>query len=208
MTDIMKLAAQWGDARIMATRDRATNDEVLQARDALQSAIEALQAESASMKQIAELNAHIAIDLKAEREALQSKLDAMGKGEPVAWIKYLIGAEAKPNGQCYDIVFVACDGYEPLYAAPKALAPEPLTDKEDWDVRGILASKLRVFHRTTEAEAEELISLFSSMKSRTPLTQPEVVEAFCNTPHNVQYVSVFDAGVRFAEKHHGIGVTP
>lgn len=50
MTDIMKLAAQWGDARIMATRDRATNDEVLQARDALQSAIEALQGEVERLK--------------------------------------------------------------------------------------------------------------------------------------------------------------
>ena len=37
-----------------------------------------------------------------------------------------------------------------------------------------------------------------------PLTQQEVVDAFCVTPHQVQYVSVFDAGVRFAEKHHGI----
>ncbi len=35
--------------------------------------------------------------------------------EPKAWIKYLIGAEAKPNGQCYDIVFTPVDGYSPLY---------------------------------------------------------------------------------------------
>lgn len=41
-----------------------------------------------------------------------------------------------------------------------------------------------------------------------PLTQTEVVDEFCKLPHQVQHVSVFDAGVRFAEKHHGIGVKP
>ncbi len=37
-----------------------------------------------------------------------------------------------------------------------------------------------------------------------PLTQEQVVEGFCKTPHQVQYVAVFDAGVRFAEAAHGI----
>ena len=45
---------------------------------------EALHAESASLKQIAELNAQIAIDLKAERDALQAKLGELTKQEPVA----------------------------------------------------------------------------------------------------------------------------
>ena len=40
---------------------------------------------------------------------------------------------------------------------------------------------------------------------REPLTQQEVVDGFCKTPHQVQYVAVFDAGVRFAERAHGIG---
>jgi hypothetical protein len=40
---------------------------------------------------------------------------------------------------------------------------------------------------------------------RQPLTQTEVVEGFCNTPHDVQFVSVFEKGVRFAEAAHGIG---
>ena len=39
---------------------------------------------------------------------------------------------------------------------------------------------------------------------RVPLTQQEVVDGFCKTPHQVQYVCVFDAGVRFAERAHGI----
>ena len=39
---------------------------------------------------------------------------------------------------------------------------------------------------------------------RKPLTQRQVVEGFCKTPHQVQSVAVFDAGVRFAEAAHGI----
>lgn len=38
------------------------------------------------------------------------------------------------------------------------------------------------------------------------LTQTQVVEGFCSLPHDVQYVSVFEKGVRFAERHHRIGV--
>lgn len=37
-----------------------------------------------------------------------------------------------------------------------------------------------------------------------PLTQAQVVEAFCALPHQVQFVTAFDQGVRFAERHHGI----
>jgi hypothetical protein len=37
-----------------------------------------------------------------------------------------------------------------------------------------------------------------------PLTQQEVVDGFCKLPHEVQFVSVFNAGVRFAEAAHGI----
>lgn len=44
----------------------------------------------------------------------------------------------------------------------------------------------------------------SAADLRLPLTQEQVVDGFCKTTHQVQYVSVFDAGVRFAEKYHGI----
>ena len=37
-----------------------------------------------------------------------------------------------------------------------------------------------------------------------PLTQAKVVEAFCALPHQVQFITAFDQGVRFAERHHGI----
>lgn len=37
-----------------------------------------------------------------------------------------------------------------------------------------------------------------------PLTQREVIDGFCKLPHEVQYVKVFEAGVRFAEAAHNI----
>lgn len=73
--------------------------------------------------------------LEAERDALQSQLDAMGKGEPVAW-------QFRTNGKHWHVVQVCPpdDAYDkgtlsPLYAAPKAMAP--LTDEQvyfgQWD---------------------------------------------------------------------------
>jgi hypothetical protein len=44
----------------------------------------------------------------------------------------------------------------------------------------------------------------SPQHPRQPLTQAKVVEGFCKQPHDVQFVSVFNAGVRFAEATHGI----
>ena len=39
----------------------------------------------------------------------------------------------------------------------------------------------------------------------TPLSQEAIVQGFCSEPHDVQLVSVFRSGVRWAEKQHGIG---
>jgi hypothetical protein len=41
-----------------------------------------------------------------------------------------------------------------------------------------------------------------------PLTQDQVVDAFCKLPHKVQYVAIFQAGVDFAERRHGIAASP
>lgn len=55
--------------------------------------------------------------------AIQSTLAAAPKAEPVQqptlWFRPLVGAEAKPNSQCYDVVFVdpKDERYQPLYAA-------------------------------------------------------------------------------------------
>ena len=37
-----------------------------------------------------------------------------------------------------------------------------------------------------------------------PLTPDEALDAFCKTPGIRQHVQAFVAGVRFAERHHGI----
>lgn len=40
---------------------------------------------------------------------------------------------------------------------------------------------------------------------REPLTQAQVVDGFCSTPHAVQCVGAFSDGVRYSERAHGIG---
>ena len=42
-------------------------------------------------------------------------------------------------------------------------------------------------------------------RSKPALNTEEILDDFCKQPHNTQYARVFEAGVRFAEKHHGIG---
>lgn len=55
--------------------------------------------------------------------AIKATLTVAPKAEPVQqpalWFRSLVGAEAKPNGQCYDVVFVdpKDERYQPLYAA-------------------------------------------------------------------------------------------
>jgi hypothetical protein len=50
----------------------------------------------------------------------------------------------------------------------------------------------------------DCISNQPAAQPAVPLTQKQVVDGFCKTPHQTQYVAVFDAGVRFAEAAHGI----
>lgn len=53
---------------------------------------------------------------------------------------------------------------------------------------------------STIAEAADALQALE----RVPMTDAEVVDGFCKRPHNVQFVSVFSDGVRFAEAHHNI----
>jgi hypothetical protein len=77
--------------------------------------------------------------------------------------------------------------------------------------RRMAAVKVSNFYGSIIKDAEKeierlhgLVLQHTAPPQRQPLTQTEVVEGFCKTPHSVQYVSVFDAGVRFAERKHGI----
>lgn len=68
-------------------------------------------------------------------------------------------------------------------------------------------SKAQKEKREALAERDGLQAKVTAMEAAPtvqPLTQSQVVEEFCKLKHNTQYVTVFDAGVRFAEKHHKI----
>lgn len=58
--------------------------------------------------------------LCSERDALRAELAAIKGQEPVLWFRSLIGAQCKPDGRCYDVVFSPCEGFMPLYALPPA----------------------------------------------------------------------------------------
>lgn len=80
MTDIMKLATDYAQACYnLANPDSYDAERAEEARAALQSAIEALQTECADHKENAVRNARIAVSIRAERDALQSKLYAAPK---------------------------------------------------------------------------------------------------------------------------------
>jgi hypothetical protein len=51
---------------------------------------------------------------------------------------------------------------------------------------------------------DRVSELLTEQPAPVPLTQQQVVDGFCKTLHQTQYVAVFDAGVRFAENQHGI----
>jgi hypothetical protein len=76
----------------------------------------------------------------------------------------------------------------------------------------ISPKQLLALAQTASLELDKVIEVFrmaaqpapNVASPRVPLTQQQVVDGFCKTPHQTQYVAVFDAGVRFAENHHGI----
>jgi hypothetical protein len=72
--------------------------------------------------------------------------------------------------------------------------------------RDALQAKADALFRANIAINDQCDALQAQLaEKREALTHQQVVDAFCNLPHNVQYISVFDAGVRFAEKRHNIG---
>lgn len=130
MTDYENLMDEFAESQ------KLTFSERHKARSALQSAIEALQKEVSTLDVLLEECkmdwsgdvTQIKAEHKHEIQAMQAKLAAMGKVEPVAW-------QFRTNGKHWHVVQVCPpdDAYDegtlsPLYAAPKALAP--LTDEQ------------------------------------------------------------------------------
>lgn len=128
MTDIIKLADDYANEPIdMYALDPRKYRDMYRAD--LQSAIEALQAEVAEHKENAMRNARQAVAFRAERDALQAKLDAMGKGEQAAFEYWL--ESVHPSGDATEVKqkWEASAAFRDWHnAAPKALAP--LTDGE------------------------------------------------------------------------------
>lgn len=56
--------------------------------------------------------------MAAEVEQVRAELEAIKGQEPALWFRSLIGAQCKPDGRCYDVVFSPCEGFIPLYALP------------------------------------------------------------------------------------------
>lgn len=118
MTDIMKLADDYATEAAKYTAPNASPVGTIKTRAALQSAIEALQAENERLE--------LALENACRKsEALQAKLTALEKQEPVA---HFGSAYVNENGVHITTVLgpVAIPQDAKLYAAPKAL--EPLKD--------------------------------------------------------------------------------
>jgi hypothetical protein len=141
------------------------------------SAIEALQAENERL-QSALSQCRDAFPIPAKGSPLeQDWAAAMGEPESVPdFVKASVDAMGKGEAVAYRAWFDADNGARWLFT----LWPEEERLDVEWE------------------------PLYAAPKALAPLTQEQVVEGFCNTPHQVQYVAVFDAGVRFAEAAHGI----
>lgn len=87
-----------------------------------------------------------------------------------------------------------------ISAAPSEADLEKFCDAFDWDGWTDQKAAQRAFARAALAKWGKT----SPPAVVEPLTQAQVIEAFCALPHQVQFVTAFDQGVRFAERHHGI----
>jgi hypothetical protein len=113
MTDYTKLIERLNKIPV-SVEDWKTVEETVAAIDALQSQLDtAIQSSAHWQHQCTEL---------------QAKLDAMGKGEAVAYIQTQKGGEVELVWDKDEELEGELYAYSPLYAAPKALAP--LTDEQ------------------------------------------------------------------------------
>lgn len=92
-----------------------------------------------------------------------------------------------------------------------ALIAEKAEPQSEFDVRGILASKLTCWHCLSGKEAQELVDLFEQ-RDRQPLTDGQILQAWEN--HTIPIFSESRRGInpivfaRAIEAAHGIGGKP
>jgi hypothetical protein len=89
---------------------------------------DALQAENERLTMRLKLTSDTMNSYNMQRAALSEQLDAMGKGEAVAYIQTQKGGEVELVWDKDEELEGELYAYSPLYAAPKALAP--LTDEQ------------------------------------------------------------------------------
>ena len=85
--------------------------------------------------------------------------------------------------------------------------------KQEWDIRGDLASSLKCWHRLTGAEAAELVEftrdrLEVAQQVQEPLSLEQIVaivEAIDDT--GLSHIRVLELFTRAIERAHGIGVS-
>lgn len=90
-----------------------------------------------------------------------------------------------------------------LATQPPAVQGEPVWIQPDHLQKARIAPFLcRV--EPTKRIADFVPLYTASPPSREPLTDDAILDAFCHTPGIHQFVQAFKAGVRFAERAHGI----
>jgi len=114
-------------------------NQLFDAAKVLEAERDALQAECAEHKENAMRNARQAVAFRAERDQLQAQLDAMGKGEAVAYIQTQKGGEVELVWDKDEELDGALYEYAPLYAEPKALAP--LTQQQRMGVWNVVKTE-------------------------------------------------------------------
>lgn len=55
------------------------------------------------------------------------------------------------------------------------------------------------------SQAADMLEADAQQAKQVPMSDDQIIATFCTTPDFRQYVSAFKAGVRLAEKYHGIG---
>jgi len=143
MTDIMKLIdAVQREAENDGYKDRPMSDNTHEAKTMLIEAIEALQGEVEQVKgfwkeaQLRNRNlleenndlAFLADQYKAERDALQAKLDELQRQEPVGFVAPHEIENLREGYPATAVMLPSNKRTEPLYAAPKALEPSACSD--------------------------------------------------------------------------------
>jgi Lar family restriction alleviation protein len=135
--------------RLSRMLNNATNDGIKLAdeRDALAAENEALVRNLRGKHSLVGATYEHLIRQRDEALAKLAELAAIEGQEPVLWFRSLIGAQCKPDGRCYDVVFSPCEGFMPLYALPPA-SP---------DVEGLVNELQRIAEKCSDPDATDAL---------------------------------------------------